>query len=150
MVTAGMEGVVCKAVGSSYQAGRRSRQWIKTPYRHSGHFVVGGYFAPSADAVGALVVGAHDAAGDLTYCGTISIGFSHRARRDLCLGLSRIHRDSSPFRATDLAADNPRVHWVQPLMVSRIEYREFTGRLRHAAWKGVVDMDAFDVRVPGC
>ena len=43
MVAAGMEGVVCKAIGSSYQAGRRSRQWIKTPYRHSGHVVVGGY-----------------------------------------------------------------------------------------------------------
>lgn len=33
-------------------------------------------------------------------------------------------------------------------MVSRIEYREYTGRLRHPAWKGAVDIDAREVRVP--
>lgn len=29
------------------------------------------------------------------------------------------------------------MRWVHPLLVGRIEYREFTGRLRHAAWKGL-------------
>ncbi len=122
MVTAGMEGVVCNAVGSSYQAGRRSRQWIKTPYRRSGHFVVGGYIAPTGDTIGALLVGAHHATGDLIYCGTVSTGFSLRARRDLRSGLSRIGRDTSPFRSADLETNDPQVHWVEPLMVGRIEY----------------------------
>ena len=83
MANIGMEGVICKASDSSYRPGRRSRQSIKTPYRRSGHFVVGGYFASRTGSVGALLVGAHDATGDLTYCGTISVGFTQRARLDL-------------------------------------------------------------------
>lgn len=149
MVAAGMEGVVCKGVESSYQVGRRSRQWVKTPHRRSGQFVVGGYLAATADTIGALMVGAHDAAGDLTYCGTVSIGFSQRARRELRSQLSRIGRSASPFQA-GLVADDSRVHWVEPLVVGRVEYREFTVRLRHPAWKGVLDVDAFNVRVPDC
>lgn len=82
MVAAGMEGVVCKAVGSSYQVGRRSRRWIKTPYRRSGHFVIGGYVASNETTVGALLVG-DDAAGDFTCCGTIIVG-SAIARAEIC------------------------------------------------------------------
>lgn len=48
MVATGMEGVVCKGVESSYQVGRRSRQWIKTPHRRSSQFVVGGTSLPRA------------------------------------------------------------------------------------------------------
>jgi bifunctional non-homologous end joining protein LigD len=147
MVAAGMEGVVCKAIGSSYQAGRRSRQWIKTPYRHSGHVVVGGYVAAAGDTVGALLVGAYDVAGDFIYCGTVSTGFTQRARRELRSKLSRIGRSTSPFQA-GLVADDSRVQWVDPHVVGRVEYREFTARLRHPAWKGVVDVDAAAVCLP--
>lgn len=44
--------------------------------------------------------------------------------------------------------DASRVHWVEPL-TGRVEYREFTVRLR-PAWKGVLDLDASGVRVPDC
>jgi bifunctional non-homologous end joining protein LigD len=148
MADVGMEGVVCKAVGSSYRAGQRSRHWIKTPYHHTSFFAVGGYFASSPGSVGALLVGAYDAAGDFTYCGTVSVGFTARARRDLSSQLARWRQDASPFRCTDLDDHDGRPHWVQPVVVGRIEFREFTGRLRHAAWKGVVDVDARAVGLP--
>ena len=148
MADVGMEGIVCKASGSPYLVGRRSRQWIKTPYRRSSHFVVGGYFASTPRSAGALLVGAHDAAGDLTYCGTISVGFTERARRDLGCRLLKLRQETSPFRSTDPTADASRVCWVDPLIVGRVEFREFTGRLRHAAWKGMVDLDAQEVRIP--
>ena len=150
MVSAGMEGVVCKAIDSQYQVGRRSRQWVKTPYRCSGQFVVGGFVASSETSVGAVLVGAYDAAGDLSYCGTVSVGFSHRARRSLYLGLSSIERGTSPFSTASLVERGGRVRWVHPRVVGRIEYREFTGRLRHPAWKGVLNVDAFTVRLPDC
>ena len=148
MVDAGMEGVVCKRAGSSYWSGRRSRQWIKTPYRHSGHFVVGGYAASAAGAVNALLVGAYDQAGDLTYCGTVTIGFTNRARRDVGVALAELRRGGSPFRSVGASLDESRICWVEPVVVGRVEFREFTGRLRHAAWKGVVDVDADAVRLP--
>ncbi|WP_147289453.1 non-homologous end-joining DNA ligase [Mycolicibacterium tokaiense] len=148
MVDAGMEGVVCKRAGSSYWSGRRSRQWIKTPYRHSGHFVVGGYAASAAGAVNALLVGAYDQAGHLTYCGTVTIGFTDRARRDMGAALAQLRRVVSPFRSVATSLDESRICWVEPLVVGRVEFREYTGRLRHAAWKGVVAVDADAVCVP--
>ena len=120
MADAGMEGVVCKAQGSIYRAGHRSRQWIKTPYRHSGHFVVGGYSASRAGSVGALLVGAYDAAGNLTYCGTVSVGFTDRARRDLASRFAPMQRDTSPFDFTDIAAGERGVCWVEPVVVGRV------------------------------
>ena len=107
-----------------------------------------GYFASSSASEGALLVGAHDAAGDFTYCGTISVGFTDRARRDLSSQLVPWRQEHSPFSSHDLVVDRRRLCWVKPVIVGRIEFREFTGRLRHAAWKGVVDVDAQDVRVP--
>lgn len=99
MVAAGMEGVVTKALSSPYQAGRRSRHWIKTPYRHSGLFVVGGFTAArSTHAIESLLVGAHDDDGQLIYCSTVSVGFSARARRDLHAVLAPLVCPVSPFR----------------------------------------------------
>ena len=100
--------------------------------------------------MGALLVGAHDATGDLTYCGTISVGFIDRARRGLGFRLARMRREASPFRLTDLAVDDRLACWVEPVVVGRVEFREFTGRLRHAAWKGVVDVDARGVSLTDC
>jgi len=150
MADTGMEGIVSKAAASRYQAGRRTRQWIKTPYRHSGHFAIGGFVpsrAPGAP-IGSVLVGAYDSSGALRYCGSISIGFSQQARRDLHARLSRIHKASSPFRGIGHGGHDDGVCWVMPVVVGRIEYRGFTGRLRHAAWKGVVDVDATDVFLP--
>ena len=149
MAEAGMEGVVCKAPGSSYRAGQRSRQWIKTPYRRSARVAIGGYFASGSMSVGALLVGGYDCEGDFIYCGTISVGFTARARRDLRARLAPLRQNTSPFRSAEPVVDDvQRVCWVRPHVVGRVEYREFAGRLRHAAWKGVVDADAGDVGVP--
>lgn len=149
MAEAGMEGIVSKAATSSYQAGKRTRQWVKTPYRHSSHFVIGGYVparAPGA-SVGSVLVGAYDSSGALIYCGSISVGFTQRTRHELHTGLARIHQAASPFSYGD-GQEHQGVSWVAPVMVGRIEYREFTGRLRHGAWKGIAEVDARDVCLP--
>jgi bifunctional non-homologous end joining protein LigD len=153
MVEMGMEGTVAKAISSPYRPGRRSRLWIKTPYRHSSHFVVGG-FIPARDtpeAIGAVLVGALNAVGDLVYCCTVNIGFTERARRDLCRRLRALFVDVSPFGPSDtnMPATGTHVQWVTPEVVGRVEYRDFTGQhLRHAAWKGRVDVDASAVQLP--
>ncbi|HEX9177275.1 MAG TPA: non-homologous end-joining DNA ligase [Mycobacterium sp.] len=139
----GLEGVVAKATMSPYQAGRRSRLWVKTPVRRSNLFAVGGWIPSSsrADAVGSLLVGGYNVAGDLVYCGHVSSGFSDRMRRALYVQLSEIRSPASPFRSSHPDPDTGRVRWVKPVLVGRVEYREFTGRLRHAAWKGAQAVD---------
>lgn len=43
MRQAALEGVVAKRATSPYQAGRRSRFWVKTPIRNAARLVVGGW-----------------------------------------------------------------------------------------------------------
>ena len=80
-----------------------------------------GYFASTSASEGALLVGAHDAAGDFTYCGTISVGFTDRARRDLSSQLVPWRQEHSPFSSHDLVVDRRRLCWVKPVIVGRIE-----------------------------
>jgi ATP-dependent DNA ligase len=80
--------------------------------------------------VGSVLVGAYDRAGNFIYCGRIMSGFSDRIRRDLAIRLSEIGCVTAPFQPRPV--DRDRVHWVTPLLVGRVEYREYTSQLRHA------------------
>jgi bifunctional non-homologous end joining protein LigD len=124
-----LEGVVAKADHSPYQAGRRSRHWIKTPIRRSGRFAIGGYGVsrPGNEAVSSLLVGGFDGAGELVYCGRITSGLTERTRRTLYADLASMRRARSPFRIGPEIPACDGVRWVEPLIVARIEYREFTG-----------------------
>ena len=117
----GLEGVVAKAVTSQYQAGRRSRFWVKTPVRRSGHFVVCGWMpsASRADAVGSLWWALYGVGGALVYCGHVMSGLSDRTRRALYAALSEIGCDASPFGGRPDARDH-LVRWVKPLLVGRV------------------------------
>lgn len=140
MAQTGMEGTVAKSATSLYQAGRRSRHWVKTPCQRSGYVAVGGFTGSrAARAVGALLVGAYDAAGDFVYAGTITAGFSHKARRNLYTLLCAARCDRSPFSGN--LSVGPAVRWVWPVLVGRVEYRQYTRVLRHASWKGMTDVD---------
>ena len=140
-----LEGVVAKALASPYQAGRRSRWWIKTPVRRSGYFAVGGWTGRPG-MVGSVLVGAYDRAGNFIYCGRIMSGFSDRIRRDLAIRLSEIGCVTAPFQPRPV--DRDRVHWVTPLLVGRVEYREYTSQLRHAAWKEIAPVDPASAHLP--
>jgi bifunctional non-homologous end joining protein LigD len=150
MREAGLEGVVAKAANSPYQAGRRSRYWLKTPLRNATRVVIGGWI-PSGSrdkAVGSLLVGGYDDAGALKYCAHITSGFTDRARHALHEALSEIGCAEPPFTNGESESHAPRVRWVRPLLVGRVEYREFTTRLRHAAWKGLEPTDPMTVHLP--
>ena len=85
--------------------------------------------------LGSVLVGAYDRAGNFVYCGRIMSGFTNRARRDLSIRLSEISCATSPFQPPPV--DKHGVRWVTPQLVGRVEYREYTSQLRHAAWKGL-------------
>ncbi|MDG4668013.1 non-homologous end-joining DNA ligase [Mycobacterium sp. 236(2023)] len=135
-----LEGIVNKRLDSPYMPSTRSRDWIKTPLRRRSEFVVCGWLpgrGVNRHSVGAVVVGGCDSDGRLTYCGAVSAGLSARIRRQLIDALAPLTRDRCPF--VDDAPDvlGPGVHWVDPVLVADVEYREFRGGLRHASWKGL-------------
>lgn len=112
--------------------------------------MIGGFCVSRAggEAVASLLVGGFDAVGDLIYCGRITSGLSDRARRTLYAELASTRRDRSPFRTSPDVTNDDGVRWVDPVIVARVEYREFTGLLPHAAFKGVEVADPLDAVVP--
>ena len=138
----GLEGVVAKAVDSTYVPGRRSPSWIKVKHEHTQEVIIGGWKPGEGGRegrIGSLLLGINNDAGELVYVGHVGTGFSDRTLADLAARLKPLHRKTSPF--TD---EVPRLHardavWVTPTLVGEVSYSEFTRelRLRHPSWRGL-------------
>jgi bifunctional non-homologous end joining protein LigD len=133
-----LEGVVSKRRDSPYVSGR-GRDWLKAKCIQEQEFVVGGFTDPEGrrSGIGALLLGVHDAEGELVYAGKVGTGFSSRAAAELRGRLGALARPTSPFATRVPGA--ARAHWVRPELVGEVEFTEWTpdGRLRHPAWKGM-------------
>lgn len=136
----GWEGVIAKRRGSIYEH-RRSKQWLKMKCELSHNFVVGGFTDPQGKRVGlgALLVGYYKD-GDLVFAGRIGTGFDTKLLLDLRAQLDELEIPKPPFtRAVGLP--RLRAHWVQPKIVVKVGFIEWTvnGKLRHPRLLAVVD-----------
>jgi bifunctional non-homologous end joining protein LigD len=159
----GLEGIVCKRLGSPYRPGARSRDWLKIRARRGQELVIGGYMPGEggrSGRVGSLLVGYWDATPEeaerlgrpprLVYAGGVGTGFTD-AMLDRLIGLLRpLEIPESPFEL----GEDPRVKyrararqrgagpvWVRPELVGEFEFTEWTreGTLRQPAFKGLRD-----------
>ena len=138
-----LEGVVSKRANGKYRSGR-GRDWIKSKCGHRQELVIGGYVpsSTSARAIGSLVLGFHDKAGDtstLRHAGRVGTGFSRVVAEDLFKRLQKLERDTSPFSDRLDATARRGVHFVAPELVAEVEFRAWTadGIVRHAAFRGL-------------
>jgi len=131
----GLEGVVSKRRDSRYAAGR-SDAWVKSLCIQGQEFVIGGYEQEEGRHFKGVLVGVYGPKG-LTYVGTLERGFS--AAPDLRKRLEALGSPTNPFKAG--SPPRSHVHWVQPELVARAEFREWTasGKIRHASFRGLRD-----------
>jgi len=142
-----MEGIVAKRLGSPYRPGKRTKEWLKIKVTHEADVVVGGWSrgeGTRADSFGALLVGAYEA-GVLRFLGSVGTGFSQKMIAEIMPLLLDLESDARPF-GEDPTGTTPSgfgkplraPHWVDPVLVATVEYRELTvsGRLRAPAFKG--------------
>jgi bifunctional non-homologous end joining protein LigD len=89
--------------------------------------------------IGALLLGAYDAAGQLVYIGKVGTGFTNQMLADLADRLRPLRLDSSPIDGPVPRPDTRDATWVEPRLVGDVEYRTVSpdGRLRHPAWRGL-------------
>jgi bifunctional non-homologous end joining protein LigD len=113
-------------------------------------FVIVGFTRPAGSRIGlgALLLGVHDDAGALRYCGKVGTGFSHELLARLRKRLGALEQKTpsvvDPPRAERLA------HWVKPELVAEVAFTEWTrdGRVRHPAFLGLrSDKPASAIRV---
>jgi bifunctional non-homologous end joining protein LigD len=138
VVERGLEGMVAKRLGSTYQPGRRSPDWRKVVHRRSARFVVGGYLPGEGGrsaSFGSLVLGLWDGE-TLRFVGSVGSGFDDRSLRLVRHAIDQIGRSTSPFRAGDVVP--PAARWVEPALVAVVEFRQWTGdnHLRAPVFKG--------------
>lgn len=136
---AGLEGVVCKRVGSPYRPGERTREWLKVKCFHTLAFRVAGH----TPGMGTLFLCAEDdGEGRRPYAGRVSGWARAAVRQEL--------RDALwAARARSPAADGARpergetVRWVEPAV--RVEVAALAWKpgekLRHATLRRVLGVE---------
>ena len=121
----GLEGVVGKRADSPYASGR-SGDWLKVRSNRSDDYVVVGWIPQKGNAadLGALAVGEYRS-GALAFCGRVGSGLGQSKREE-------VQRQLSALAVGEPLVDDKEVHWVAPVLVCEIEYREYSldGHLR--------------------
>ncbi len=135
----GLEGVIGKRADSRYEAGRRSRAWLKVKTVQRQELVVGGFTQGEGGrraSFGALAVGYYED-GKLRYAGNVGGGFDDRELAQLRERLAALAAAESPF------ADPVEIEtsWLRPELVVEVKFAEWTedGRLRAPVFLGLRD-----------
>jgi bifunctional non-homologous end joining protein LigD len=147
----GMEGLIAKRLGSSYEEGRRSANWRKIKVRRRQEFVVGGWKygdGGRANTIGALLVGYHTPEGTLAYGGRVGSGFNDAELTRVLGELEPLARTTCPFDPPPTREEALHAHWVEPRLVVEVAFGEWShdDRLRHPSYLGQrFDKDPTDV-----
>ncbi|MGY2297992.1 DNA ligase D [Pseudomonas yamanorum] len=134
-----LEGVIGKRAGSLYVS-KRSPDWIKLKCRLRQEFIIVGFTRPqgSRSGFGALLLAVNDDTG-LVYAGRVGTGFDQAALKKISEQLKALERDVSPLAKPLTSAQARGVHWVEPQLVSEVQFAEWTreGVVRQAAFVGL-------------
>ncbi|AMW83505.1 ATP-dependent DNA ligase clustered with Ku protein, LigD [Pseudomonas yamanorum] len=134
-----LEGVIGKRAGSLYVS-KRSPDWIKLKCRLRQEFIIVGFTRPqgSRSGFGALLLAVNDDTG-LVYAGRVGTGFDQAALKKISEQLKALERDASPLAKPLTSAQARGVHWVEPQLVSEVQFAEWTreGVVRQAAFVGL-------------
>lgn len=124
----GMEGIVAKALDSTYSQGKRSPNWLKIKNNHSSEFVICGYSAgvgAREGALGALIIAERQKNGTLKYAGKVGTGFNTTLLKSLTKQLNSLKVSEAPVVVTKEYTDKTAT-WVKPKLVAEIKYAEKT------------------------
>ncbi|MDN8618599.1 DNA ligase D [Variovorax ginsengisoli] len=135
----GLEGIIGKRKDSPCTSSR-SPDWIKLKCRQRQEFVVAGWthVRGTKSGIGALLLAAHDAAGNLVYAGSVGSGVSGKVVPTLQEKLAPLAAKTSPLHgATDASARGAQ--WVRPELVVEVSFQEWTksGHVRHPVFHGI-------------
>jgi len=126
----GIEGIVAKKGSSKYEAGSRSRAWLKVKTLHRQEFVIAGWTrgqGSRAGTFGSLVLAVRRG-NELVWVGNVGTGFGQAEIERLLAKLRPLERKTSPL---PVVPKMPRVKkddvvWVTPKLVAEVGFAEWT------------------------
>lgn len=134
---AGLEGVMAKRLGSRYQEGRHSRDWLKLKILHEQEAVICGFTEPRGGRkdLGALILGVYEG-NNLRYIGHTGGGIDAREGRRLRQLLAPL-AGQNPFG--EKIKTNAPATWVKPKIVCQVKFNGWTngGHMRQPIYLGL-------------
>lgn len=134
----GLEGIMAKRLGSTYQPCKRSPNWRKIKHRRKVDVVIGGFTEGGGNrssTFGALLVGRWD--GDrLVFAGGVGTGFDQTTLAAMTPRLRDLEQTACPFDPLPPVSYRRGARWIEPVLTATIEITEFTndGHVRHATF----------------
>ncbi|WP_136524263.1 DNA ligase D [Geomonas ferrireducens] len=133
-----LEGILAKRATSTYQTGRRSKDWLKIKIRMQQEAVICGFTEPrrSRKGLGALVLGVYEDE-RLVCIGFAGGGFDDAGLKEMHDLLQPLVQAASPFKMP-VKSDMP-ITWVRPELVCEVEFSEWTEEnvMRHPIFLGL-------------
>jgi DNA ligase D-like protein (predicted ligase) len=124
----GLEGAMAKRKQSTYQMGKRSRDWLKLKAIKTADVVIVGYTPGEgwrSEYFGALAIGAYRE-GKLEFMGKVGTGFDESSLKSISSLLKARTADVKPVEA-----EPPyEVRWVKPELVCEVRFMEVTPDLK--------------------
>jgi len=119
-----LEGIIGKKRDSAY-VGQRTSLWLKFKIVNELDAVVCGWTAPrrSREFFGALVLGLYDGP-QLEFIGSVGTGFDYAKQKEIYEQLQKLRQAKSVFR--DVPNLKEKIEWVQPQLVARVKYGNWT------------------------
>jgi len=124
----GLEGAMAKRKGSTYQIGKRSRDWLKLKAIKTIDCIILGYTPGEgwrSGYFGAIAVGAYRG-GKLEFMGKVGTGFDENLLKSISSMLKARATDVKPVEASPPY----EVMWVKPELVCEVKFMEVTPDLK--------------------
>jgi bifunctional non-homologous end joining protein LigD len=144
-----LEGVMAKRMGSQYEPGQRSRNWLKIKTEKRQELIIGGYTKNEGTSklFSALLLGIMEN-GKFQFVSPVGTGFSKATQENILVELKPFKTKTCPFatvpeynKPSRFRPNPPKasVTWVKPVVVAEIAYREMTpgGAIRQPSFKGL-------------
>ena len=132
------EGLILKRADSTYDSGRRSKQWLKYKFSERQEMIICGYLPSSERNSGlrSLLCCLHKGE-ELVYTGKVGTGFGEESGKKIIKSLERVTRKSPP-QVENLPSDK-EIIWVKPELMCEVRFTEWTtaGHMRHPSFMGM-------------
>jgi bifunctional non-homologous end joining protein LigD len=121
----GLEGIIAKHSQSVYEAGRRTRQWLKVKTRLTQEAVIAGFTEPGGARkyFGALVLGVYEKDGWICV-GHVGSGFTTNDLKEIREKLEPLIQKECPFPVKP--ETHGSVQWVKPELVCEVVFSGWT------------------------
>lgn len=120
----GLEGVVAKRLNSTYQIGKRGKDWLKIKYLKTLDCVICGYTLGTGwreKYFGALILGCYHQ-GKLRHVGRVGTGLDEKGYAELAEMLHKLRTDKCPFEKEPELPSSVIPVWVKPELVCEVKF----------------------------